>query len=60
MKTAKVLRVITEATAHIVIRNGAGKRLFDINMLGVSITVTAPSGAGIKVEPNLTVCAAPA
>jgi hypothetical protein len=53
MKTANVLRVRTESAAHIVIRNGAGKKLFDIELAGVSITVTVPSDAEIRVEPNL-------
>ena len=53
MKTAKVLRVKTEAAAHIVIRNGAGKKLFDIDLSGVSITVTVPPDGEIRVEPNL-------
>jgi hypothetical protein len=53
MKTAKVLRVKTEAAAQIVIRNGTGKKLFDIELPGVSLTVTVPSDAEISVEPNL-------
>lgn len=53
MKTAKVLRVITNAVAQIVIRNGAGKKLFDIDLPGVSITVTVPLDVEIRVEPNL-------
>ena len=50
MKAAKVLRVKTNAVAQIVIRNGAGKKLFDIDLSGVSITVTVPLDATIKVE----------
>jgi hypothetical protein len=53
MKTTKVLRVKTETAAHIVIRNGAGKKLFDIDLSGVSITVTIPPDGEIRVEPNL-------
>jgi hypothetical protein len=48
MKTAKVLQVKTEAVAHIVIRNGAGKKLFDLDLSGVSITVTVPPDAEIN------------
>jgi len=51
MKTAKVLRVKTETAAHIVIRSGTGKKLFDIELSGVSITVTVPPDEEIKVEP---------
>jgi hypothetical protein len=50
MKTAKVLRVKTEVAAHIVVRNGAGKKLFDMDVSGVSITIAVPSNAELKVE----------
>lgn len=53
MKTVKVLQVKTETAAHMVIRNGAGKNLFEIELSGVSITVTVPPDGEIKVEPNL-------
>jgi hypothetical protein len=50
MKTAKVLRVKTEASAHVVIRNGKGKKLFEINLPGVSITVAVSADANIQVD----------
>ena len=56
MKTAKVLRVKTEAAAHVVIRNGARKKLFDIYLSGVSITVAVPADAEIQVEPRSEKC----
>jgi hypothetical protein len=52
MKTAKVLQVKTEAAAHVTIRNGAGKKLFDMDLPGVSITVAVSADAEIKVTPN--------
>jgi len=53
MKIAKGLRVKTEAGAHIVIRDGTGRKLFDMSLLrGVSITLTASIDAEIKVEPQ--------
>ena len=52
-EVVKAVQVKTEAAAHIVIRNGAGKKLFDIDLSGVSITVTVPSDAEIRVEPTL-------
>ena len=54
MKTAKGLRIKTEATAQVVIRDGAGRKLFDMSLpRGVSITLTASIDAEIKVEPNV-------
>lgn len=52
MKTSKVLRVKTNAAVHIVIRNGAGKKLFEMDLSGVCITVTVPLTASIEVEPK--------
>ena len=52
MKTAKVLRVKTEAAAHVVIRNAAGKKLFDIYLPGVSIGVAVPLNAEIQIQPK--------
>jgi len=52
MKTPKVLRLKTIAVAHIVIRNGAGKKLFEMDLPGVCITVTVPLTAAIEVEPK--------
>ncbi len=52
MKTAKVLRVKTETAAHIVIRNGTGKKLFEMDLPGVCITVMVPLTAAIELEPK--------
>ncbi len=53
MKTVmKVLRVKTNATSQIVIRNGAGKKLFDIDLAGVSITISVAPDEEIEVEPR--------
>ena len=52
MKTSKVLRLKTKAVAHIVIRNGAGKKLFEMDLPGVCITVTVPLTVAIEVEPK--------
>jgi hypothetical protein len=48
----RVLQVKTKAAAHIVVRNGAGKKLFDMWVLGVAVAMAVPSNAEIKVEPN--------
>jgi len=52
MKTAKVLRVKTEAPAHVVIRKGAGKKLFDMYIHGVIIAIAVPKDAEIQVDPR--------
>lgn len=52
MNTSKVLRLKTVAAAHIVIRNRAGKKLFEMDVPGVCITITVPLTAAIEVEPE--------
>jgi hypothetical protein len=52
MKTAKVLRVKTETAAHIVIRNAAGRKLFDMTIPGLTLVVAVSADAEIKVEPS--------
>jgi hypothetical protein len=47
---AKVLQLKTEAIAHVVIRNRAGKKLFDIYLPGVSVTLAVPSDAQIRID----------
>jgi hypothetical protein len=50
VKTSKVLRIKTGAAAHIVFRNGAGRKLVEIDLPSVRITVTVPSTVAIEVE----------
>jgi hypothetical protein len=53
MKTAKVLQVKTEdAATHVVIRNAAGRKLFDMTMPGLTLVVTVSADAKIKVDPR--------
>ena len=52
MKTAKVLRVKTEAAAHVVVRNRSGRKLFEVYMPGVTIVLSVPPDAEIKIEPK--------
>ena len=51
MKIAKVLRFKTEAPAHIVIRNRAGKKLFEVEIPGVTVVLSVASDAVIDIEP---------
>ena len=49
----KVLRIKTEAAAHVTIRDGAGKKLFDMDVPeGVSVTVAVAGNADIQVDPQ--------
>ena len=53
MKTAKVLQVKTEdAATHVVIRNAAGRKLFDMTMPGLTLVVAVSADAEIKVDPG--------
>jgi hypothetical protein len=52
MSEFRVVQLKTSATAHVVIRNGVGKKLFDLDLSGASITVTVPADGEIRVEPN--------
>ena len=50
--TFKVAHIQTKAAAQVVIRNRAGKKLFEIDVAGVSITVAVSPDAEIKIEPD--------
>jgi hypothetical protein len=49
--TSKVLRIKTTTATHATIRDGAGKKLFDMDLCGISIVVAVPSDAEIHVDP---------
>jgi hypothetical protein len=51
MKTAKVLRVKTEMATHVVIRNAAGKKLFEVDLPGVTVVLSVAPDAVIDIEP---------
>jgi hypothetical protein len=57
MKTAKVLRVKTDAAAHIVVRDGSGRKLFEVDLPGVTVVLSVPSDAVINIEPAPVTCA---
>jgi len=48
--SAKVLRLKTDANSHIVVRNRVGKKLFEIDLPGVSVTFAVPQDAEIQVD----------
>src|ERR1700741_5442718 len=42
-RMSKLVRIKTEAATHLVMRDWAGKKLLDIDLPGVSVTVALPS-----------------
>ncbi len=52
--TFRVVQIQTKASADIVVRNAKGRKLFDMDLLGVTVTITTPQNAEIKIEPDQT------
>ena len=50
--TSKVLCIKTTTATHVTIHDGAGKKLFDMDVCGISIVVAVPSDAEIRVDPQ--------
>ena len=51
-QTVRVVQLKTGSMAHLVIRNEAGHKLFDMDIHGVCITVTTALDAEIRVDPD--------
>ena len=51
-ETVKVVQLKTKASAQIVVRNAKGRKLFDMDIHGVTVTITTPLNAEIKIEPD--------
>jgi hypothetical protein len=51
----KVLQVKTSAQTKLVVRSSTGQKLFDIDLLGVTVSFAVPHDAEIKVEPRADV-----
>jgi hypothetical protein len=52
-ETVKAMQLKTKAMAHVLIRNGAGHKLFEMDVHGVCIAVTTALDAEIKIEPDM-------
>ena len=48
----KAVQLKTPSMAHVLIRNGAGEKLFELDVQGVCIGVTVPLDAEIKIDPD--------
>ena len=49
-ETVKVVAVKTRAMARVLIRNGEGKKLFEMDVHGVCVAVTTKPDAEIRVD----------
>ena len=50
--TTKVLQVKTNAKTQLVVRTATGHKLFDVEVLGVTVSFAVARDAEIKIEPN--------
>jgi len=48
----RAMQLKTSSTAHVLIRNGDGQKLFEMDIHGVCIAVTTPLAAEIIVDPD--------
>ena len=48
----RVVQIQTKAMARVLARNGAGHKLFEMDIRGVSVTVATPLNAEINIEPD--------
>jgi len=48
----RAIQLKTSSTAHVLIRNDAGQKLFEVDIQGVCIAVTTPLDAEIIVDPD--------
>jgi hypothetical protein len=51
-EAVKVVELKTRSMAHVVLRDVAGHKLFDVDIHGVCITVTTSLDAEIRVDPD--------
>lgn len=47
----RVVQVKTKAAAHIVVRDGSGRKLFEVDLTGVTVVVTTTDDEPIHVDP---------
>ena len=53
--TTKVLQVKTNAQTLIVVRSATGHKIFEMALIGVTVTFAVAQDAEIKIEPNSSV-----
>jgi hypothetical protein len=53
VRVVHIKTAVSAGVTQIVLRNGAGKKLFDMDIMhGVTIAIPVPLDAGIKIEPD--------
>jgi hypothetical protein len=50
--TVRVVHIQMTSAAHVTIRNIHGRKLFEMNLTGVTVALTVPADAAVKVEPD--------
>jgi hypothetical protein len=48
----KVVQVQTKAAAHVVVRDGSGRKLFEVDLPGVTVVLSVTPDAVINIEPT--------
>jgi hypothetical protein len=52
MKTVKVQQIRTKADAHLVVRDSAGRKIFEVKLPGVTVVLAVASDAAIDIAPS--------
>ena len=52
MSEFRAVQIQTTAPTQIVVRNANGKKIFDMEIHGVTVTVTTTQDAEINIEPD--------
>jgi hypothetical protein len=47
----RVVQLKTKAAAHVVVRDGSGRNLFEVDLTGVTVVLCVSSDAAINIEP---------
>jgi len=48
----RVVQLKTKAAAHVVVRDGSGRKLFEVDLPGVTVVLSVSSDAVINIEPT--------
>jgi hypothetical protein len=51
-ENVKVVYLSTQSVTRVLVRNGTGHKLFEMDIHGVTITITVPLDEAIKIVPD--------